>query len=82
MEIIKVNTIITLDNLEQYVVLSEATYEGLKYFLMMGIDENKELISSKVSIMQEEIEDNITYVSKITDPLKMSILTKLLKEQI
>lgn len=82
MEKIKVNTIITLETMEQYVVLSEAMYEGGKYFLMMGIDENKELISSKVAIMQEDIDNDITYVSKITDPVLMSILTKLLKEQI
>ena len=52
---IKNNTIITLDNNLQYVVLSETIYENNKYFLMMGM-KNNEVGSNDVAIFKEENE--------------------------
>ena len=37
---IKINTIITLENKEQYMVLNQTIYEGDKYYLVMGLDQN------------------------------------------
>ena len=50
---LKINYIIVLENNEQYIVLKEAMYYGKKYFLAMGLDENREVISSKVVILEE-----------------------------
>ena len=79
---LNINTIITLDNSEKYVVLNETTYENNKYFMVMGIDENKQIIPAKVEILKEEIDGTDTYVTKVTDPELMAKLTEMLKEQI
>ncbi len=77
---IKINTIITLSNNKQYVVLSETMYQGVKYFLVMGMAD-KEVISSDVAIFKEEMEGLDTYVVKVTDSALMATLTNLLKNQ-
>lgn len=77
---IKNNTIITLENNLQYVVLSETVYENNKYFLMMGM-KNNEVVSNDVAIFKEEIEGLDTYIVKVTDSNLMAALTNLLKSQ-
>ena len=47
---IRTNTIITLENNEQYMVLNQTEYEGSSYYLVMGLDQNKEIIENIVSI--------------------------------
>lgn len=79
---IQINSIITLSNEEQYMVLNEINYENNRYFLVMGIDKNKEIISSKVAIFKEEIEQDEVYVSKVVDSKLIIELTKLLKSQL
>ncbi len=78
---IQTNSIITLSNDEKYMVLNEAVYENNHYYLVMGVDENKEIISSKVAILKEEIENNDVYVSKVKDSKIILELTKVLKSQ-
>ena len=75
------NSIITLSNDEKYMTLNEAFYENNRYFLAMGVDENTEIISSKVAILKEEIEDNDIYVYKVKDSKTILELTKVLKSQ-
>lgn len=77
---IKNNTIITLDNNSQYVVLSDTIYENNKYFLMMGM-KNNEVVSNDVAIFKEEIEGLDTYIVKVKDANLIATLTKLLKSQ-
>jgi len=79
---IKINTIITLSNNERYVVLNETMYQDKKYFLVMGIDEKKEVIQSKVAIFEEILENDLTYVSKVEDSKLIIELTNLLKSQL
>ena len=79
---ISVNTIITLSNQEDYMVLNETVYEDNRYFLVLGIDDNKEIIQSNVGIFKEEIEGDLVYVSKVTDSSLIIELTNLLKSQL
>ena len=79
---INVNTIITLENGEKYVVLNETMYGGVKYFLVMGIDENKDIIPSNVAIIEEIIDCQDIYVNRVKDPELIIILTRILKSQI
>ena len=79
---IQINSIIILENQEKYMVLNETFYEGKHYYLVMGMDENKEIISSKVAIFLEEIIDEDVYVSKVEDSKLIIELTKLLKSQL
>ena len=79
---LRTNTIISLENNEKYVVLNETMYGGTKYFLVMGVDENKDVIPSNVAIIEEIIEGNETYVERVKDPELIIILTRILKSQI
>ena len=78
---LKINYIIVLENGEQYIVLKEAMYYGKKYFLAMGLDENREVISSKVVILEEHVSGFDTYVSKVVDENLIPILTRMFKAQ-
>ena len=79
---IKSNTIITLENKERYLVLNEATYISEHYFLVMGVNKEKEVISSKVAIFKEHIIENDIYVEQIEDSSLIMTLTKLMKSQV
>lgn len=79
---IKINTIVTLENFEKFMILSETMYENAHYFLVMGLDESKEPDASKVAIFKEETEEDDVYVEKITDSDTIITLTKLLKSQL
>ena len=79
---LKPNTIISLENDEKYVVLNETMYGGVKYFLVMGVDENKDIVPSNVAIVEEIIDGQDTYVDRVRDPELIIILTRILKSQI
>lgn len=79
---LKTNTIITLENNEKYVVLNETMYGGIKYFLVMGVNDTNEVIPEKVKIMEEVINGDEVYVDPVTDNDLIIILTRILKSQI
>lgn len=79
---VKVNTIISLSNQERYMVLNETTWNQKHYFLVMGIDEKKEIIQSKVAIFEEILEDGNIFVEKVEEPKLIIELTNLLKAQL
>mgnify|MGYP000743877282 FL=1 len=79
---LKTNTIISLENNERYVVLNETMYGGVKYFLVMGVDEKKDVIPTDVAIIEEIIDGADTYVERVKDPELIIILTRILKSQI
>jgi hypothetical protein len=79
---LKPNTIISLENDEKYVVLNETMYGGVKYFLVMGVDKNKDVIPTNVAIVEEIIDGKDTYVDRVRDPELIIILTRILKSQI
>lgn len=79
---LSINTIITLENNEKFVVLNETFYDGSKYFMVMGIDDNKQIIATKVAIFKEVVESIDTYIVKVTEPELLSKLTTIFKEQI
>ena len=79
---LKLNTIITLENNEKYILLNETLYGGIKYFLVMGLNANKDIIPGKVKIIEETIKDNEVYVKAVKDPELIIILTRILKAQL
>ncbi len=79
---LRTNTIISLENNEKYVVLNETMYGGNKYFLVMGVDDNKDVIPTNVAIVEEIIDGQDTYVDRVRDPELIIILTRILKSQI
>ena len=79
---IRTNTIITLENNEQYMVLNQTEYEGFSYYLVMGLDQNKEIIENNVAIFKEEIDNNDVYIEKVEDSKLIIELTKKLKAKL
>ncbi len=79
---LSINTIIVLENKEEYIILKEAMYYGKKYFLAMGLNENREIDSKKVVILEEYISGNDTFVSKVTKRELMTVLTRMFKAQV
>ena len=78
---LKINYIIILENQEQYIVLKEAMVYGKKYFLAMGLDQNREVILNKVVILEEHVSGFDTYVSKVVDKELIAVLTRMFKAQ-
>ena len=79
---LKINHIIVLENNEEYIVLNEAMYYGKKYFLAMGVNDKREVISSNVVILEEYISGIDTYVSKVIDSELIKTLTRMFKAQL
>lgn len=77
----KVNSIITLENQTRYVVLNETEYQSKKYFLVMELDQNKEVIPTNVAILESIFDGVDTYVEKVTDSEMIITLTNILKAQ-
>ena len=71
---IEINTIITLSNNDKYKVINETMYSGKKYFLMVEIVGNQEVV------FEEEIEGLDTYVKKVNDSELFKELIEILKK--
>ncbi len=76
------NTIISLENNKKYVLVNETLYGGIKYFLAMGVDENKNLIQTEISILEEIIKGKELYVDQVTDPEMIKVLSGILEQSI
>ena len=79
---LKVKTIIILENKEEYIILNETMYYGKKYFLAMGLDENRTVNTKKVVILEEYVSGFETYVSKVNDSETIAVLTRMFKAQV
>ena len=79
---LKTNTIIKLKNNDSYVILNEVNFENEPYFLVMGVDEKKDVIPSKVLIIKEVTKGDKTFIKIITDQDTIIKVTKKLKENI
>lgn len=76
---LKLNYIVILENKEEYILLEKVVYQGKNYFLAMGLNKNREVISTNVVIFEECIKRLDTYVRKITDTELIKVLTDLFK---
>ena len=90
---LKINTIISLASNEKFVLLNETMYGGIKYFLAMGVDDNKDIIPNTfvagfigmppMNFINATInvDGSDVYVKAVTDPEMIVILTRILKSQ-
>lgn len=78
---LKINHIIVLENNSEYIILNEVMESGHKYFLAMGLDKNRQVITSNVIILEEHVSGFDTYVSLVKDSELISKLTKLFRAQ-
>ena len=79
---LKLNTIIVLENKEQFLIFKEAMYYGKKYFLGMGLNDKKEVDPKKVTILEEYVSAVDTFVSKVYDSNLITVLTRMFKAQV
>ena len=79
---LKTNTIIKLKNNDSYVILNEVNFENEPYFLVMGVDDKKDVIPSKVLIIKEVSKNGKTFIKVVTDQDIIIKVTKKLKENI
>ena len=79
---LKINSIIVLENNDRYLILKEAMYYGKKYFLAMSVDENNQVDSKKIIVLEEYVSGFETYVSKVIDKEVMTVLTRMFKAQV
>ena len=75
------NSIITIDTNERYLILNEAIVDNHEYFLVMGLDDNNNTISSKVAIFESDYDGEDTYVIKIEDREMISKIMNELKKE-
>lgn len=78
---LKPNTIITLENQKRYLVLNETEWNQKKYFLVMEVDQKKEVIPANVAIFSEIVDVTDCYVEKVEDSDLIMTLTKQFKAQ-
>ncbi len=71
----KVDTVITLENDINCLLLEKANYENDNYFLSVVLDEYEEP-SDEYVVLKEIVEDNQNYVMRVMDE---SVLAELLK---
>lgn len=77
-----INSIVTLENNEEYMILNATNYDGRTYYLMMGLDNNKNIISNKVGIFETREENNKLYLRQVKDSKLMIKLTDVFKNEI
>ena len=73
-----INSIVTLANNEEYMILNATNYDSRTYYLMMGLDSNKNIISNKVGIFETREENNKLYLRQVKDSKLMIKLTVLI----
>ena len=72
----KVNTVITLENDLNVLLIDKAMYDNNDYFLAILLDENEEPTEESV-ILKEIVSVDGTYVEKEEDPNKLAELLKI-----
>ena len=72
----KVDTVITLDNDINCLLLEKANYNADNYFLSVVLDDNEEP-SDEYVVLKEIIENNENYVMKVDDDTTLAELIKL-----
>lgn len=72
----KVDTVITLENDVNCLLLEKANYENDNYFLSVVLDEFEEP-SDEYVVLKEVIENNTNYVVRIVDENILAELVKL-----
>ena len=77
-----INSIVTLANNEEYMILNATNYDRRTYYLMMGLDNNKNIISNKVGIFETREENNKLYLRQVKDRELMIKLTDVFKNEI
>ncbi len=71
-----INSIITFDNDEKYIVLNQATYQGKNYFFVVKTTADEEDIEEKFKLLEETELNGEKALQLVTDEKIIDLLTK------
>ncbi len=74
-----INSIITFDNDEKYIVLNQATYQGKNYFFVAKTTVDSEDVEDEFRLLEETEINNEKALQLVTDEKIISLLTKYFK---
>ncbi|MEG0798941.1 MAG: hypothetical protein RR228_03135 [Bacilli bacterium] len=75
----KTNKILELDDGKNYIIIRQILYKGITYFLACEVKENDEL-TKNVVLLQEEIENDKTFVENVSNPDTIKAIYKHLEK--
>ncbi len=74
-----INSIITLDNDEKYVVLNQAIYQGKNYFFVAQVTSDEEDVLDEFRLLEETEYNGEKSLQLVTDANIIDLLTKYFK---
>lgn len=74
---IQVESVISLENGERYVVLDETNYYGTQYYMMMGMDPENDIIENDVAIFYVCEEGEDIYIDRVRD---LELVVRLVRQ--
>lgn len=77
-----INSIITLDNDEKYMVLNQGIYQKKNYFFVVKVTPDEEDVLDEFRLLEEIDVDGNKAVINVTDDKTIEILTKYFQPQI
>lgn len=77
----RINSILTLEDDSEYVVINQAIFQGESYLLLARIDTETKKVTDNIIICQEKIIDDVINVEIVEDKKLLELLTKYLFPQ-
>lgn len=74
-----INSVITLDNDEKYVVLNQAIYQGKNYFFVAQVTSDEEDVLEEFRLLEETEYNGEKSLQLVTDANIIDLLTKYFK---
>lgn len=71
-----INSVITLDNDEKYIVLNQATYQGKNYFFVAKTTPDEEDVLEEFKLLEETEVNGEKALQLVTDEKIIGLLTK------
>lgn len=76
-----INSIITLDSNEKYMVINQAIYQNKNYFLVAKVTDDEEEILDEFKLLEEVEVNGERAITIVTDEKTIELLTKYFKPQ-
>lgn len=76
-----INSIITLDNDEKYMVLNQAIYQNKNYYFVVKVTADEEDVLEEFKLLEEVEVNGEKAVQLVTDEKTIELLTKYFKPQ-
>lgn len=71
-----INSIITLDNDEKYIVLNQAVYQGKNYYFVARVTDDEEEVTEEFKLLEATEVNGEKALQLVTDEKVINLLTK------